>query len=191
MPAPTLREIYIDGSELSVDVLRLLISAVREKLSIWGCRYLCTERGKHIHRLLQSMPAPTLSEISIGYSELSMDILRLLISAVSENLSIKKCTLLCSGEKGGGGEVVDNARPMSAPTLRVTLWHYLKDQSGRWLTKKESKQTVRDICSSAAITTYRWVSQYTEFKLTTARFVSCLRAWQISKFNKQQDLSVK
>ena len=55
MAAPTVRGISIRGSELSVDALRLLISAVREDLFIERCRLLCAESGEHIHRLLLSM----------------------------------------------------------------------------------------------------------------------------------------
>ena len=190
IPASTVRHISIGASELSLDTLRLLISAVSEKLSIYHCSLLCAESGEHIQRLLQPLPAPTLRDISIDASELSVDALRLLISAASDNLSIKKCTLLCSGEKEDSIELVRNTRPVSAPTVRVTLWHYLSDQSGRYLTKKESKQTVRDICSSAAITAYLWVSQWREFRLNTRFFASFL-AWQMSKFYERPDLSVK
>ena len=123
IPAATLSVIcmVLRGSKLSVDALQLLISAVSEKLSIDDCRLLCAGSGEHIQRLLQPMPAPTLREISIDASELSVDALRLLISAVSENLSIKKCTLLYSGKQGGGGEVVFNTKSVPAPIVRVTL----------------------------------------------------------------------
>ena len=87
MPASSLRQASIGGSELSVDALRLLISAVSVKLSINDCTLLCAESGEHIHRLLQSIPAPSLRKASIDGSELSVDALRLLISAVSEELS--------------------------------------------------------------------------------------------------------
>ena len=102
MSAPTLREIFVGlrGCELSVNILRLLISAVSEKLSIWDCRLLCAESREHIQRLLQPMPAPTLREIQIGNCELSVDALRLLISSVSKKLFTWGCRLLCA-ERGG------------------------------------------------------------------------------------------
>ena len=87
-----------------------------------------------------------------------MDALRLLISAVTEDLSIGRCKLLCSGYNGGGCEVEHNTRSVPAPPVTVYLWWYLKEQSGRKLTKKEAKQTVRDICPSATIAADLWVS---------------------------------
>ena len=119
MPAPTLRQIgmYLNDSELSVDVLRLLISAVSDELSIGGCRLLCAESREHIQRLLQPMPAPTLRQIEMNLkdSELSVDVLRLLISAVSDELSIDGCRLLCAEN---GEHIQRLLQPMPAPTLR-------------------------------------------------------------------------
>ena len=119
MPAPTLRQIEmnLNDNELSVDVLRLLISAVSDKLSIDGCRLLCAESGEHIQRLLQSMPAPTLRQIGmyLNDSELSVDVLRLLISAVSDELSIGGCRLLCAESRE---HIQRLLQPMPAPTLR-------------------------------------------------------------------------
>ena len=193
MPAPTLREIdmQLSDTDLSVNVLRLLISAVSEKLSIRHFTLLREEIGEHIQRQLQTMPAPTLREIDIGHSALSVDAVQLLISAVRENLSIEKCTLLCSGEKEGRGKVLYRTRSVSTPTLRVELRYCLKDQSGRRLTDKAAKQTVRDICPSATVTTKYWVSERTEFTLNTTRAFSSFPAWQMSKFYKQKDLPVR
>ena len=148
MPPPTLREIDIRDSELPVDALRLQTSAVSEKLSIWRCRLPCAESGEHIDRLPHVMPAPALCEIDIRYSEFPVDALRLLILAVRKELIIDRGTLLYSGDKGGRYEVVLNTR-----SVNVKLQFYLKDQSGRSLTNKEAKQTVRGICPSATVTT--------------------------------------
>ena len=114
MPAPTLREIDISCSELPPDVLRLLISAVSEKLSIRNCKLLCAESREHINTLLQSMPAPTLREIDISCRELPPDVLRLLISAVSEKLSIRYCKLLCAESREHINTLLQS---MPAPTL--------------------------------------------------------------------------
>ena len=166
MPAPTLREIDIDNSELPVDALQLLTSAVTEKLSIWKCRLLFANSRKHIDRL-HSMLQPTLREIDIRYSEFPVDALRLLISAVSKKLIINSGTLLCGGDKGSRCEVVHNTRSVLAPTVSVVLQCYLNDQSGRSLTNMEAKQIVRNICSSATVTTKYWVSQCTSSTLNT------------------------
>ena len=119
MPAPTLRqiEVKLNNSELSVDVLRLLISAVSERLSIHYCRLLCAESSEHVYRLLQTMPAPTPRqiEVKLNNSELSVDVLRLLISTVSERLSIHYCRLLCAES---GEHIYRLLQTMPAPTLR-------------------------------------------------------------------------
>ena len=115
MPAPTLPQMWISDSELPPDVLRLLISAVSEKLSIRNCKLLCAESREHINTLLQSMPAPTLREIDISCRELPPDVLRLLISAVSEKLSIRDCKLLCAESREHINTLLQS---MPAPTLR-------------------------------------------------------------------------
>ena len=103
------------AGDVSVDLLTLLTAAVSEKLSILRCRLLCAESGEHIHRLLLSMPAPALCEIFIDESELHVDALRLLISAVSEKLFIFECRLLCAEN---GEHIHRLLQPMPAPTLR-------------------------------------------------------------------------
>ena len=174
--APTLSGISMElqDGELSVDLLRLLISTVCKKLSISGCRLLCAENAEHIRRLLQPISAPTPREVSVELqdSEMSVDALRLLISDVSEKLSLGACTLLCSEDKRGGPEVAHSRSLVSAPTVRVELWHYLEDQNGRRLTMKEAKQTVRDNCPSATVTAHNWVSQCKEFTPNTTTFFS-------------------
>ena len=114
MPAPTLREIDISCRELPPDVLQLLISAVSEKLSIRYCKLLCAESREHINTLLQSMPAPTLPQMWISGSELPPDVLRLLISAVSEKLFIRNCKLLCAESREHINTLLQS---MPAPTL--------------------------------------------------------------------------
>ena len=107
-------EIDISCRESPPDVLRLLISAVSEKLSIRYCKLLCAESREHINTLLQSMPAPTLPQMWISDSELPPDVLRLLISAVSEKLSIRNCKLLCAESREHINTLLQS---MPAPTL--------------------------------------------------------------------------
>ena len=90
MPTPTLTKITLNGCrEVPVHALLVLMSRVSEKLSIGSCTLRGAESGEDIHGLLQSMPTPTLTEITLNWcGEVPVHALLVLMSCVSEELFI-------------------------------------------------------------------------------------------------------
>ena len=66
MPTPTLTEITLNWcGEVPVHALLVLMSCVSEELFIGSCTLRGAESGEDIHGLLQSMPTPTLTKITL------------------------------------------------------------------------------------------------------------------------------
>ena len=133
-PTPTLPKITLRScGEVPVDALLLLMSSVSEELVIWDCTLPGAESGEHIHWLLPSTSTPTLPKITLrSCGEVPADALLLLMSGVSEEVSIKGCTLVGveRSQHAVQHDTAENTQAVSAPAVRMRLHNVSSAQLG-------------------------------------------------------------